>query len=128
MKYPVFFAGWEVCDKVALPTREVFQVNTKFKNRLRNCKRRIQRRLRPKTWTEQSTPMLRARNIHDELAGKAHGLACGGIGAIHLMAQRLGLPRAIDEELHVLKRHLPYFESDHVLHMAYNLLAGGAVL
>jgi hypothetical protein len=95
---------------------------------LRNCKRRIQRRLRPKTWTEQTTPMFRARNIHYELAGKVHGLACGGIGALHLLAQRLGLPRAIDAELHLLKRHLPYFESDHVLNMAYNFLAGGEVL
>jgi hypothetical protein len=28
----------------------------------------------------------------------------------------------------LLKRHLPYFESDHVLNMAYNLLAGGSRL
>jgi hypothetical protein len=103
-------------------------VNTKVKQRLRNCKRRMQRRLRPKTWPQQPRPMFQARNIHYDLADKAHGLACGGIGAIHLMAQRLGLPRAIDDGLHLLKRHLPYFESDHVLNMAYNFLAGGAVL
>ena len=103
-------------------------MNTKLKKRLRNCKRRIQHRLRPKTWPEQTRPMFQARNIHYDLAGKSHGLACGGIGAIHLMAQGLGLPRAIDDGLHLLKRHLPYFESDHVLNMAYNFLAGGAVL
>ena len=27
--------------------------------------------------------------------------------------------------LHVLKRHLPYHESDHVLNIAFNILAGG---
>ena len=32
---------------------------------------------------------------------------------------------AIDHHLHLLKRHLPYFESDHVLNIAFNLLAGG---
>ena len=32
------------------------------------------------------------------------------------------------EGLHLLKRHLPYFESDHVLNIAYNLLAGGSRL
>jgi hypothetical protein len=80
-------------------------VNTTLRNRLRNRKRRIQRRLRPNTWTEQPIPMFRARNLHYELAGKVHGLACGGIGATHLLAQRLGLPRAIDEELHLLERH-----------------------
>jgi hypothetical protein len=31
----------------------------------------------------------------------------------------------IDQQVHVLKRHLPYHESDHVLNIAYNLLCGG---
>jgi len=72
--------------------------------------------------------MFKASNIHYDLADKTQGLACGGIGAIHLLVQRLGLPEAIDQELHVLKRHLPYFESDHVLNLAYNCLVGGEVL
>ena len=46
-------------------------MNTKVKQRLRNCKRRIQRRLRPKTWPEQPRPMFQARNIHYDLAEKA---------------------------------------------------------
>ena len=33
--------------------------------------------------------------------------------------------RDIDHNLHVLKRHLPYHESDHVLNIAFNILAGG---
>jgi hypothetical protein len=40
----------------------------------------------------------------------------------------LGLAGAIDRELHLLKRHLPYFESDHVLNLTYNVLAGGQCL
>ena len=32
---------------------------------------------------------------------------------------------AIDHDLHLLKRHLPYHESDHVLNIAFNILAGG---
>jgi hypothetical protein len=47
---------------------------------------------------------------------------------MHLLARRVGLIRDIDEGLHLLKRHLPYFESDHVLNIAYNLLAGGSRL
>ena len=31
----------------------------------------------------------------------------------------------IDRNLHLFKRHLPYHESDHVLNIAYNILAGG---
>ena len=37
----------------------------------------------------------------------------------------LGLPEAIDERLHLLKIHLPYHESDHVLNLAYNALCDG---
>ena len=39
-----------------------------------------------------------------------------------------GLIDEIDERLELLKRHLPYHESDHVLNIAYNLLAGGSCL
>jgi hypothetical protein len=44
------------------------------------------------------------------------------------MACELGLPAAIDERLHLLKLHLPYHESDHVLSLAYNALCGGTCL
>jgi hypothetical protein len=72
--------------------------------------------------------MFRDRNIHYEIGDKTQGLHCGGIGAVHLLVQRLGLADAIDRDLHLLKRHLPYFESDHVLNLTYNLLAGGTCL
>lgn len=89
-------------------------------NWLRKAKRRIQKRLRPKRWTEQPRPMLAARNICYEVAERTSGLAAGGIGAMHLLAQRSGLVKLIDTHLHLLKRHLPYHESDHVLNLAYN--------
>ena len=103
-------------------------MKTKLKQRLRNCKRRIKQRLRVRQWPEQSAPMFRARNIHYDLAEKTQGLGCGGIGAMHLLVQRLGLAETINRDLHLLKRHLPYFESDHVLNLTYNFLAGGEVL
>ena len=34
----------------------------------------------------------------------------------------------IDEQVKLLKVHLPYHESDHVLNIAYNILAGGVRL
>ncbi len=69
--------------------------------------------------------MMAASNIHYEIGEKTRAIAPGGIGAIHLLAQKIGLVRDIDEGLHLLKRHMPYHESDHVLNIAYNLLAGG---
>lgn len=72
--------------------------------------------------------MFSAQNIQYEMAQRTRGLGCGGIGAIHLLARRSGLIEAIDRDLHLLKVHLPYHESDHVLNIAYNLLCGGDCL
>ena len=71
---------------------------------------------------------MTASNIRYEIADKVRGIAPGGIGAIHLLARKTGLIQDIDQGLHLLKRHLPYHESDHVLNIAYNLLAGGSRL
>ena len=40
------------------------------------------------------------------------------------LARRTGLIRDIDSKVHVLKRHLPYHESDRVLNIAFNIMAG----
>ena len=69
--------------------------------------------------------MMTATNIHYEQADRVRGLSAGGIGAILLLAQKIELDKEIDRTLHLLKRHLPYHESDHVLNIAFNLLAGG---
>jgi hypothetical protein len=72
--------------------------------------------------------MLTARNIQYEVADRARGVSAGGIGAMHLLARRTGLIDALDRRVHLLKVHLPYHESDHVLNIAYNILAGGTCL
>jgi len=41
------------------------------------------------------------------------------------MGQRLGLAEEIDGRVQLLKHHLPYHESDHVLNLAYNALLDG---
>jgi hypothetical protein len=69
--------------------------------------------------------MLGASNIHYEMAEKTGAISCGGIGAMHKMIGKLGLAEEIDGHLHLLKRHLPYHESDHVLNLTYNALLGG---
>ena len=61
-------------------------------------------------WSDQPEPMMSASNIHFEMAERGRALNCGGIGAIHLMGQRLGLAEEIDGRLRLLKRHLPYHE------------------
>src|SRR3954466_7384754 len=72
--------------------------------------------------------MMAASNIHYELTDRTRAIAPGGIGAIHLLARKIGLIRDLDENLHLLKRHLPYHKGDPVLNIAYNLLSGGSRL
>jgi hypothetical protein len=91
-------------------------------------KRKIRHRLDRPVTAPSPEPVLTASNIHYEAAAKTRGIACGGIGAIHLLVHKLGLPQAIDERLHLLKIHLPYHESDHVLNFAYNALCNGTCL
>jgi len=69
--------------------------------------------------------MMTASNIHYELADRVQGLSAGGIGALLLLARNTGLIKDIDSNLVLFKRHLPYHESDHVLNIAFNILAGG---
>jgi hypothetical protein len=69
--------------------------------------------------------MMAATNIHYEHATRIRGLSAGGIGALFLLAQKIELIKDIDRDLHLLKKHLPYHESDHVLNIALNILAGG---
>ena len=72
--------------------------------------------------------MYRARNVQYEHSDRVRGLASGGIGAMHRLVHHTGLVAAIDRHLDVLKVHLPYHESDHVLGIAYNVLCGGTCL
>ena len=96
--------------------------------KLANGKRRIERRLDKTVMPDLERPVFTASNIHYEIADRVRGLAHGGIGAMHLLARRIGLIDAIDRRLHLLKIHLPYHESDHVLNLAYNALCDGTCL
>jgi len=72
--------------------------------------------------------MLTASNIHYDVATRTGATIHGGIGAIHTLARQLGLIDAIDQRLHLLQKHLPYHDSDHVLNIAYNPLCDGTCL
>jgi hypothetical protein len=103
-------------------------VNPKIRRKLERRKRRILRRLDRNDNRGCHRPILTASNIHYEIADRTRATAHGGIGAVHLLVKKLGLDQAIDDRLGLLKIHLPYHESDHVLNIAYNLLAGGTCL
>lgn len=72
--------------------------------------------------------MFASSKVHYEIGANTDATSFGGMAAVHRLVTKLGLPDQIDEGLHLLKVHLPYHESDHVLNMAYNVMCGGTRL
>jgi len=91
-------------------------------------KAKIERRLERRNFADQAEPVLRGANVQYEMAGRQSGVSYGGVAAIHEMVRRLGLPEAINGTVKLLRAHLPYSESDHILSLAFNVLAGGTRL
>jgi hypothetical protein len=103
-------------------------VKPKIRRQLAARKRRIARRLDKTNTHNCHRPVFTATDLHYEIADRTRAIASGGIGAVHALARQVGLIDAIDRDLHLLKFHLPYHESDHVLTFADNALADGTCL
>ncbi|MBX6314988.1 MAG: transposase [Isosphaeraceae bacterium] len=73
----------------------------------------------------RSSPRLTSTTTSPPRAGASPAAASA---PSHLLVRKLGLAEAIDERLHLLKFHLPYHESGHVLNFAYNALCHGSCL
>lgn len=100
----------------------------KVRQNLESRKSEIERRLRSARVVGKKRPP-HSEPIDYELSERSRAITQGGMGAICRLAAKTGLARAIDEELAgLLKVHQPYFESDHVLNIAYNSLCGGQSL
>ena len=67
-------------------------------------------------------------NIKYERADRTQAINHGGIGAMIKLARHTGLVDLIDAHVRLLKVHAPYRESDHVLALVINALAGGTRL
>ncbi|MGZ6589713.1 MAG: IS1380 family transposase [Solirubrobacteraceae bacterium] len=93
--------------------------------RLRAEATAIERRLQRAVVPNMTGPVLGRANIAYELSARTKGTAHGGIGAIAKLIDACGLAGEIDASLQLLKLHKPYYESDHVLNIAYNALCGG---
>lgn len=99
--------------------------NTHFLNQRQS---RIQQRLDRKWQPLRDRPVLESGNVSYEIAGRTRAVGCGGLGLVQQALEATGLRAAIDEKVRVLKQRRPYFESDHILTMALNLVAGGRSL
>ena len=116
--------------KLDMQHPEAFQVKDR-RSWVRSEAKKIARRLKPAEGGRDprgSGPEFAARTLRYEVSDRMHAIPCGGIGAIHQLAQKVGLVTALHTKLPLLKRRRPYSEADHVLNIAYNILCGGAVL
>jgi hypothetical protein len=91
-------------------------------------KQNLEYRLVRKQFRDQPDPMFKDSNTYYEISERTRAIGFGGIGAMHKLVCKLGLDKAINENVLLLKYHLPYWESDHVLNLAYNVLSGGTCL
>ncbi|QDU83509.1 hypothetical protein Pla163_06080 [Planctomycetes bacterium Pla163] len=63
-----------------------------------------------------------------EVAGRVQATAHGGVGLVHDLVRATGLASRIDASVDIFRRRGPYSVSDHVLNLAYNVVAGGRTL
>ncbi|MBN1341106.1 MAG: transposase [Phycisphaerae bacterium] len=99
--------------------------------------RRIRRRPRTRTirrhqdqpllWPDDKHPgpVFRNRQVRLKTQQRGKVTPYGGLTLAHDQAMRLGIDRDINRSIHLLKLHMPYRESDHILTHVYNLYVGG---
>ncbi len=96
-----------------------------LRRRLAREERAIETRLAAAVATNTDGPLLGRANIGYEMSERTRGTSHGGMGMIARLVDKVGLAGEINESIPLLKVHRPYYESDHVLNLAYNILAGG---
>ena len=66
-------------------------------------------------WPETSGRVTRLPRLHVEVADRSTVTPYGGLALASALLRRFRVAQVIDERVHVLKLHLPYHESDHVI-------------
>jgi len=104
-----------------------FQVKEKTRKAINKRKREIEQRLDRGNFPDH-VPVFSTPTIDYEIAERVRGVSAGGLGVLVQVAKRLQLDEAINRRVPIFKLYAPYTESDHVLNMAFNILAGGTCL
>ena len=98
------------------------------RNSARRRRKVATRHARAGHWSPRAEPMFTSGKVHYEIGANPDVMSYGGIASMHRLVTKLGLSEQIDARLHLLKVHLPYHESDHVLNLGYNVMCGGTRL
>ena len=109
-------------QKVAQRKRQIAQCE------IDQRKQRIAKRLAESSAADRGQPMTQSANIHYEFSERYGGTGYGGMAAVHAFVKRIGLDTQINQRLTIFKKRSPYYESDHVLNVAYNAMCGARSL
>jgi hypothetical protein len=115
-------------DRRRIFCQEGFRVKLRIHEQLDQSKDEITSRLRMMPDLLEDKPVFQASGIRYEIAERTRAICYGGVGMMMALAQKVGLIEAIDRRVHVLKLHVPYHESDHIMNIALNALCDGTCL
>lgn len=79
-------------------------------------------------WPDVQGRVLRMPKLHAELDERAPWTPYGGLALFAESCRRLRVAESLDDHVEVLKVHLPYHESDHILAQAASLYVGGTCI
>jgi len=79
-------------------------------------------------WPEDERPVIHNRQVRVQIQERGEITPYGGLSLAHDLAMRLGIDRDINDSMEVLRLHLPYFDSDHLLTHVYNQYVGGTCI
>jgi len=81
-------------------------------------------------WPEgqRDRPVFTNRQVRLRVQQRGEVTPYGGLALAHDLAMRLELDKDLNRSLPLLKLHLPYHESDHLLTHVYNLFIGGGCI
>ena len=79
-------------------------------------------------WSEDERPVICNRRVRLQIQERGEITPYGGLSLAHDLAMRLGIDRDINDSMQLLRLHLPYFDSDHLLTHVYNQYVGGSCI
>ena len=83
----------------------------------KQSRRKKARHARGRRWGTGPKPMFGSGRVRYEIGARINAMSYGGIGVVRRLVSKLGLAGEINRRLALLRRHLPYHESDHVLNI-----------
>jgi hypothetical protein len=108
--------------------KEGLQVKKKSSKTVERRQEERDKRLDPSWQPETARPVFSGASIAYDISDRVKAVTCGGLGVVIQLVEHLGLAETLNKRLSLLKRHLPYHESDHILNLVYNIITGGHCL